>query len=335
MANKSKKIVVTTMDTTSHDFTWQTFEFGGVNGSSYFSDVAIIDENDIWAVGEIHTKDTDQWNADSTQWVQPYNAAHWDGEKWELKRIYFHLCPNSIYLSAYPIEAIFSINKNNIWFTEGGSIVTWDGVRFKQDCSVNKILTGGIRKIWGTSDRDLYIVGTNGFIAHYDGKQWTRIESGTNTMIQDIWGIKDNLILCAIAPGYGASNSDIYQIKEDRTVATIPWVEGRAVRSIWFNNPVNIFTCGSGVFKREINGKWKELAGKDVLNVSTERIRGMANNDLFIVGHFGAVMHFNGMNFKVYPKLSSGIYYSCDYKNGVMIAVGFNNKFAFVLTMQK
>jgi len=51
---KSANVTATTMDTTSHDFSWQTFEFGGQGGSSSFYDVAIVDENDIWAVGEIY-----------------------------------------------------------------------------------------------------------------------------------------------------------------------------------------------------------------------------------------------------------------------------------------
>jgi len=43
----SRKLSVTTMDTTSHNFTWQTFTFGE-HSSSVLNDVAIIDENNSW-----------------------------------------------------------------------------------------------------------------------------------------------------------------------------------------------------------------------------------------------------------------------------------------------
>lgn len=43
----SNELSVTTLDTTSHNFIWQTFEFGQ-HSSSVLFDVAIIDENDIW-----------------------------------------------------------------------------------------------------------------------------------------------------------------------------------------------------------------------------------------------------------------------------------------------
>ena len=63
-------------DTTSHNFTFTTYTFGGTGGSSYFKDVAIINDSDIWAVGAIYT------SPETT-----YNAAHWDGNKWRLIQI--------------------------------------------------------------------------------------------------------------------------------------------------------------------------------------------------------------------------------------------------------
>ena len=44
-------------DTTSHNFTWETWTFGE-HSSSVLNDVAIIDENNIWAVGEIYMNDS-------------------------------------------------------------------------------------------------------------------------------------------------------------------------------------------------------------------------------------------------------------------------------------
>ncbi len=73
----SNSLNVTTMDTTSHNFTWQTFTFGDRNyGSSTLYDVAIIDENNIWAVGEIYLLDT-LGQPD----LSPYNKIHCDGNR--------------------------------------------------------------------------------------------------------------------------------------------------------------------------------------------------------------------------------------------------------------
>ena len=75
--NASNELSVTTMDTISHNFTCQTFTFGEHSSSSLY-DVAIINENDIWAVGEIYMNDS-LGNPDPIA----YNVLHWDGTSWK------------------------------------------------------------------------------------------------------------------------------------------------------------------------------------------------------------------------------------------------------------
>jgi hypothetical protein len=70
----SNELSVTTMDTTSHNFTFETFAFGDIS-NSYLFDVVIINENNIWAVGEILIADT------SATGYTKYNAVHWDGSE--------------------------------------------------------------------------------------------------------------------------------------------------------------------------------------------------------------------------------------------------------------
>nr|MCU0406819.1 glucosyl transferase [Ignavibacteriaceae bacterium] len=63
----SNKLSVTTLDTTSQNFSFVVLEFGDGFSSSYFNDVWIFNENDIWVCGNVFTNDsTDgnlyQWN---------------------------------------------------------------------------------------------------------------------------------------------------------------------------------------------------------------------------------------------------------------------------------
>ncbi len=56
---KSDTLQVRTLDTTSNNFTWQTFTFGDADaGSSEIYDAAIISEDNIWCVGEVNVNDT-------------------------------------------------------------------------------------------------------------------------------------------------------------------------------------------------------------------------------------------------------------------------------------
>jgi len=182
----SSNINTTTLTPTSHDFTWQTWTFGGNNGSCHLSDVAIIDENDIWAVGAIYLNDS-LGNPD----MNAYNAVHWNGQKWELKRIYYYGACSAV--DYPPLEAIWAFSKTNIVITNGGSIGWFDGQQVRLDCGVNPLLTGVIGKIWAAFINDLYVAGIGGNIAHYNGTNWQKIESGTQSPINDIWGVNDTL----------------------------------------------------------------------------------------------------------------------------------------------
>ncbi|RME59155.1 hypothetical protein D6779_04970, partial [Candidatus Parcubacteria bacterium] len=156
--------------------------------------------------------------------------------------------------------------------------------------------------------------------------------------IQDIWGAKDPrtgewVVLCAVSPGYGISNPGILKINRNQTVEIIPWVSGRAARSVWFEDPALIFACGSGILRRTPLGRWEEIGGVEVIPAKTERIRGIALNDIFVVGHFGHIAHFNGNGFSVFRPNGAILYLSCDYQNNLMVAVGEDGRKGYLLRM--
>ena len=166
------------MDTTSHNYTFETFTFGDISNSVLF-DVAIINENNIWAVGEINIADT------SINGYTTYNAVHWDGSQWELKKILYQG-------SFWIIRTIFAFSGNDIWFS---AFVRYDGQNFIE-LPIPPILMGWtMNKIWGSNSNDLYVVGDNGNIAHYQNWQWSKITSGTDVGLLDVWGTPDDNIV--------------------------------------------------------------------------------------------------------------------------------------------
>ena len=65
------------LDTTSHYVSWEIDTLGSPGTWSHFNDVAIIDKNNIWAVGDMYIIEDDGSR------IQ-YNEAHWDGQDWEI-----------------------------------------------------------------------------------------------------------------------------------------------------------------------------------------------------------------------------------------------------------
>ena len=310
---------LTTLDTTSHNFSWQSYEFGGQKGSSYFQDVAIIDENDIWAVGEIYTEDT--YTYDSLgNFIQPYNAAHWDGVKWELKRIPYYAENGYVYIS--PIYSIFAFSSNDIWF-EGG--IHWDGTKYNS-LRMNINFPSHVNKIWGTSDNDLYVVGNSGMIAHYDGKGWTKIESGTDLPIMDIHGYRAESgkfeILC-VAEDYGTPGGSKILSVQNNTVRELSTngLLSYGLWGVWFMPNCKYIAVGDGLWEtHSSDGIW--VRNKSLPTLFKTAIAGKDLNDIVVCGAFWLLAHWNGVSWKTYFPRTSGSFTAVQIKHNLIIAVG-------------
>jgi hypothetical protein len=167
-------VSATTVDTTSHEISW-TVEYLG-DGASVLWDVAIISDTLAYAVGEMYLRDSlGNWD------LNAYNAARWNGAKWELKRIPF-IGPCSA-VDYPPIRAIWAFSEDYILVTNGGSIVRYDGRSASMDCRMNSLLVGAINKIFAVAPEDVYAVGI-----HYVNGSWQKLDMGTTLPVQDIWG---------------------------------------------------------------------------------------------------------------------------------------------------
>ncbi len=318
----TNEVVAKTMDTTSHNFTWQTFTFGGEAGSCTLYDVAIVDENNIWAVGEIYMNDS-LGNPDPNA----YNAVHWDGSKWELKRIYYYGACSAVYYP--PLKAIWAFSASNIVVTNGGSIGWFDGKKVRLDCGINPLLTGAINKIWGSSSSNLYVVGNSGNIAHYDGMSWKKIESGTTSIINDVWGINDkvgnSILYCPVSSFFEPGDKKILKITNNK-VDSFLWNKDVRLYSSWTAKENFLIVCGEGAFENKF-GTWNQIA---LPEVGMNSVRGNNINDIFIVGDYGFISHFNGINWKVMSSPIDKGYSKVNIKGDVVVICGQNQGYGII-----
>ncbi|MBV6422085.1 MAG: hypothetical protein DAHOPDDO_03374 [Ignavibacteriaceae bacterium] len=310
----SNELSVTTMDTTSHNFTFETFTFGGTAGSSVLYDVAIINENNIWAVGEIYVADTSQ------NGYTMYNAVHWDGNQWELKRILYDG-------NIWTIKTIFAFNQNDIWFS---AFVRYDGQKFIE-LPISPILTGwSINKIWGSSSRNLYVVGNNGNIVFYNGTSWSRIESGTELNIGDIWGITDD------SGGYNkyiAADNAMLKLDEDNNLSRIDAEPGMILNSVWGISNRLIYTAGDGIVLYK-NNNWEKIYSQGVNTIY--RIRGQYYNDICGIGSPGSIIyHFNGYSWASINPDPNNRYRSIDIKENTIAVSGYQGEKAAITILRR
>jgi hypothetical protein len=290
----TEEYLFTTLDTTSQNYSWETFEFGEHNNSVLY-DVAIIDENNIWAVGEIYMKDS-SGNYDP----HAYNAVHWDGTRWELKRI-----GNQ---GGWPCRTVFAFSENDVWF-EG--VIKWDGSKYTVHKNGWPLLPNGdgwqVNKMWGSSSNDLYAVGNGGNIAHWDGSSWKKIESGTTFHFGDVWGVVENQtysqeIYCAAMSENVINQSVILKIAKGKVTNIDMLGLSASIATIWINDTKKaLYAGGDGVFyKKNIHdNKWIKI-NSQFTNYFTTKIRGCEGNDIWVVGAFGSLAHYNGIDWKNY-----------------------------------
>jgi len=323
----SNELSVTTLDTTSHNFTFQSWTFGTIGSSSLY-DVAIIDENNIWAVGEIKIADT------SINGYTTYNAVHWDGNSWELKKIGGY--------GYWTCHTVFAFSATDIWF-EG--TIHWDGSNYTVHMNGWPLLPNGdnwqVNKMWGSSSNDLYAVGNNGNIAHYNGQSWSKIESGTDLPIRDIWGdfnIKTNKYeILAVAAEVAINNgSKVLRIEgssvKEESNKGLSWDVG----GIWFKSGSKYYIAGAGIHYKHFlsDSIWNRYLPGVVTNYVGYRIRGSDINDVFAAGSFLEIAHFNGLSWHNYLdeiSSTSGAFGRIVVKGNMMVAVGSESGRALII----
>jgi len=307
---ESEPVTVHTLPTTSHDFIWEIDTLG--NYGSYLKDVWIVDENNIWVVGEIIVPDPDSsWNGTG---FETFNAAHWNGSHWNLSR----------FERGAPLNSIWYFSENDIW-ASGGVPIHWDGDNWDfyhlWDMGVLDHNDGGVEHIWASSPDDIYFVGRKGSIVHYNGSTFSKMESGTDIDLTDIYGYDRNHIWACgqdmasmksiILRFDGSKWQTIYErYHPDGTsnltdehpgspAAYTLWVYPNS-SILWFDGGTDIYQISQSLFPStytdlNVYPQYPQLG-------FPRRIRGNGNNDVFSVGDNRAV-HWNGQTWQAYEEI--------------------------------
>ena len=153
---------------------------------------------------------------------------------------------------------------------------------------------------------------------------WQKIESGTSTIITDIWGVINSnnevTAYCPVSSFFTPGDKKILRIKNNK-VDSVSWSVQRLLYSAWTNNEQFLYVCGSGTYENK-KGYWEEI---NLPLVSMNAIRGIDLNDIFVAGDFGLVAHFNGSTWKVYNDVFAADYYSISVKGNLIILAGQQN----------
>lgn len=309
------------LDSTSHDIAWSKQI---LDASGSLQAVWIFNDTNAIAVGEFFLHDSlGQWDP------MRYNAAFWNGVDWIPKRI---SAPYRGNLVTVPLDGIFGFSLSDIWLVGEGAPIHGDGTSWTlyQLWDMGTLLStdGSVLSLWGSGATDMYFVGTKGCVVHYTGN-WQKLTSGTTLDIMDIWGGTDpnTEIPVMLAAATGASPADGSKILtiEGSTITLQPTSSlSWSLSSVWFDYGRRTYVVGGGIWYIDPGESWQG-GTLDLTTYYSIRVRGTAANDVFVIGAYGDILHYNGstwINYHSQTGLVNGAYGGICVRKNLVIVVG-------------
>ena len=244
----------------------------------------------------------------------------------------------------HALRCIFALNNNDIWFG-GNGLYHWDGNKFSQNDEFNNIWgPNEIEKIWANSDNNFYVVGDGGSIALHNASGWQKLQTGTTLQFTDIYGAQPGLgfyqILAVCTqnypPGKGIFSIQGNTVSEISSDFNFPgYTVPPELYGIWFVPNKHYYIVGDGIYEKNSlsDSIWKN-GPLDITQKAVTAIRGNGLNDVFAVGAFGEVLHYNGKRWTSYINktgLDDGSYAGLAVKGNLVVATGGNNPQAVIL----
>ena len=150
--------------------------------------------------------------------------------------------------------------------------------------------------VWGTASADVFAVGENGTILHYDGASWNSMDSGVSVALFDVWG---------------CSSTDVFVVGQNGVICHYDgtgWSEmssgtSKHLKGVWGTATDNVYAVGNSGTILNYNGtSWDNVTS----NTSTHLngIWGSCSTDVFAVGATGInglIMHYDGATWSPSP----------------------------------
>jgi len=222
--------------------------FAAVGGSS---------TNDVYAVGS------------ETIW-------HYDGRSW---------MPEHSYGGGF-LNGVWAASRNDVYvvWSSGdggrtGEVLHFDGRDWRRVASA----PAALQSVWGTSGSDVYAVGRQETILHYDGSAWSTYSTGRREWLEGIWGSSSHDVFVA-----GLLDSILHY---DGARWTRQYT-GAPSLGLWGSSSQDVFAVGGSSITHYDGVRWSPQASGTTNNLFA--VWGSSAHDVFAVGANGTILHYDG-----------------------------------------
>jgi hypothetical protein len=207
------------------------------------------------------------------------SVLQYDGERWQLQ--------------STPTEqnlwGVWGAAPDDLWAVGGSglseeapALLHFDGTNWQAHQIVDFERPGvhALFKVWGTSRDNVYAVGQNGAVLHFDGEQWREQLVGASADLISLWGTGPDNIVVVGGRGNGVVSTFNGQTWATQSLISLPGLNG-----VWFRNPSVVHVVGErGTLLRLDPADWSHQDDSVVTELDLHGVFGIAGDKLLTVG---------------------------------------------------
>lgn len=223
------------------------------------------------------------WGSSPTDvWAGGYmdSMTHFNGTDWVYS-------PTVVGLAHFGLHGTSS---SNIWTVGGygvdGGSSRWDGAQWSPKTTFSTNALG----VWGSAANDVWAVGLDGFMSHYDGQTWTKIPAVVSNRLDGVWGSSKSDVWAVGATTILHFNGSIWsEAVNDPSLA---------LYAVWGTSKTDVFagglslSTGDGIILHYDGAAWTPMAIPQV-KASLQGLWGSAPGNVWAVGSSGTILHYN------------------------------------------
>lgn len=218
---------------------------------------------DVWAFSK-----SDVWVLDGSATVQRYDGAAWSTLATPSKG---------------GLSCIFARSSTEVWLCAGEEVLRYDGTSF-QAMDVSAVGLGSLSDLWASSPNDLWIVGDQAILGHYDGTRWTGTRAGSPFNVS-VWGSGPSDV-------YALGTFDLVHY-DGTTWTNVDIHAGGDDARVFGTSASDVWVSGSSELNHFDGMTWTTVETTGFVG-DISAIWGPAPNDLWGVGSAGAIAHYDG-----------------------------------------
>ena len=220
----------------------------------------------VWAFSP-----SDVWVLDGSSTVQRFDGATWS---------------TLATPSTGGLACIYALSTTDVWLCAGTEVLHYDGSTFIASDVTTPTGLDGLTSIWASSPSDVWAVGDDAIVAHFDGTTWTRTIVGS-PFKSSIWGSGPRDL-------YALSTFDLSHYDG------IAWSEvdlgaggGGGDGQIWGTSATDVWVMPGSEHLSHYDGTAWTAVDLDLVG-DLAAVWGPAPDDLWAAGSAGAIAHYDG-----------------------------------------